>query len=109
MGSVLGATMAGIFVGFHEVDLLFSKCTVPMSTSAMLMTHSVYLIMRMRLSNFFSILIKCTHLFDLSSRRVISLYHFLMFLCTKRLLVSLRVNIVNLLLQVCTSVGTHFA
>ena len=27
MGSVLGPTMAGIFVGFHEVDL-FSKCTV---------------------------------------------------------------------------------
>ena len=28
MGSVLGPTMAGIFVGFHEVDL-FSKGTVP--------------------------------------------------------------------------------
>ena len=28
MGSVLGPTMAGFFVGFHEVDL-FSKGTVP--------------------------------------------------------------------------------
>ena len=28
MGSVLGPTMAGIFVGFYGVDL-FSKCTVP--------------------------------------------------------------------------------
>ena len=28
MGSVLGPTMAGISVGFHEVDL-FYKCMVP--------------------------------------------------------------------------------
>ena len=28
MGSVLSPTMAGIFLGFHEVDL-FSKCTAP--------------------------------------------------------------------------------
>ena len=73
MGSVLGPTMAGIFMGFHEVDL-FSKGTAPD------VTHSVYLVAKLRLANFFQILINCTLPFDLLwKKRVIPHFLFLMF------------------------------
>ena len=88
MGSVLGPTMAGIFVGFHGVYLL-SKCTVPDVYFCNIDDTFCIFGSETEACKFFPILIKCTLLFDLlSRRRVIPHYHFLMFQRTNRLLVS---------------------
>ena len=85
MGSTLGPTMAGIFVGFYEVDS-FSKYKAPEVYFHYVDVTFVYVGVRSRLANFSHIWIACTQHWDLLlSRRIIPLYLFSMYWCAKRL------------------------
>ena len=79
MGSVLGPTMAGIFMGFHEVDL-FSKVTAPDVYFRYVDYTFCIFNCESEACKFFQILINCTLLFDLLwEKRVILHFLFLMF------------------------------